>query len=64
MPGTINKTDGGYRGTWGGRTVAKHTSKSRAESQQRLLRAIEHGWRPTGKKKRDRLASALRRKKK
>lgn len=26
------------------------TTKKKASSQMRLLRAIEHGWKPTGKK--------------
>lgn len=47
-PGKVEKVDG-YKGTWGGKTVAKSTTKVKAESQQRLLRGIEHGnWRPTG----------------
>ena len=48
MPGAIKKTDG-YRGTWGGKTVAKGTTKEKAQAQQNLLRGIEHGWKPTGK---------------
>ena len=59
MPGKVTKTNG-YRGTWGGRTVAKSTTKTKAESQQRLLRGVEHGWHPTGKK--SRLVKAIRRK--
>ena len=30
---------------------AKATTKEKADAQSRLLRAIEHGWTPTGKKK-------------
>lgn len=33
-----------------GKTKGTHTSKSKAESQMRLLRGVEHGWKPTGKK--------------
>lgn len=29
---------------------AKGTTKAKAEAQMRLLQAVEHGWRPTGKK--------------
>jgi hypothetical protein len=49
MPGKVTKTDGGYKATWGGKTVAKNTTKKKAEAQQRLLRGVEHGWKPTGK---------------
>ncbi len=34
-----------------GRVHAKCTSRKRAESQLRLLRGIEHGWKPTGSRK-------------
>lgn len=30
---------------------AKGTTKAKAKSQARLLNAVEHGWHPTGKKK-------------
>ena len=30
---------------------AKHTTKKKAEAQKRLILATEHGWKPTGKKK-------------
>lgn len=51
MPGDIKKVDG-YRVKWGGRTTAKHTSKARAQGQLNLLRGVEHGWKPTGRKSR------------
>lgn len=51
MPGTIRRVKGGYRATWGGRTVAKRTSKRNATRQQRLLRAVKHGWKPTRRRK-------------
>jgi hypothetical protein len=35
---------------------AKHTTKAKAKSQIRLLNAVEHGWKPTGKKKKARKA--------
>jgi hypothetical protein len=28
---------------------AKHTTKKKAMAQRKLLNAVEHGWRPTGK---------------
>ncbi len=49
MPGKIEKVDG-YKVKWGGKTTAKKTTKKKAERQMRLLRAVEHGWKPTGKK--------------
>jgi len=33
-----------------GEVHAKGTTKKKAEAQMRLLRAVKHGWRPTGKK--------------
>ena len=48
MPGHVAKVDG-YRTTWGGKTTAKRTTKKKAQSQLNLLRAVEHGWKPTGK---------------
>jgi hypothetical protein len=46
MPGRIRKVRHGYSVTWGGHVVAKHTTKPRAQSQLKLLRALEHGWKP------------------
>ncbi len=48
MPGKIVKTDG-YSTFWGGKRVAKRTTRAKAERQINLLRAVEHGWKPTGK---------------
>jgi len=31
---------------------AKSTTPAKAKAQVRLLRAVDHGWEPTGKKKR------------
>jgi len=50
MPVKIKKVDG-YRVSTPGGVKAKHTTKKKAESQKRLLNAVEHGWKPTGKKK-------------
>jgi hypothetical protein len=30
---------------------AKATTPAKAKAQERLLNAVEHGWRPTGKKR-------------
>jgi len=50
MPEKITKVKGGYRVSTPGGVKAKHTTKAKAESQARLLRAVHHGWHPTGKK--------------
>lgn len=49
MPVTIKKVDGFQVSTPGG-VKAKNTTKKKAESQARLLRGVEHGFKPTGKK--------------
>lgn len=54
MPVTIKKTDGKYRVSTPSRVHAKGTTKEKAEAQRRLLNAVEHGWKPTGKKRRKR----------
>jgi len=48
MPVKVEKVDG-YRVTHGGKTSAKRTTKTKAKRQANLLRAVEHGWKPTGK---------------
>jgi len=50
MPVKITKTDGKYRVMHGGKVSAKGTTKKKAEAQGRLLRAVAHGWKPTGRK--------------
>jgi len=51
MPTKIKKTKSGkFSVKTPGGVKAKGTTKSKAEAQARLLRAIEHGWKPTGKK--------------
>lgn len=42
----VNKNTGKVKGT--------HASKSKAESQRRLLEGIKRGWKPTGAKSRKR----------
>jgi hypothetical protein len=50
MPEKVKKVRGGYQVSTPGGVKAKHTSKEKAEAQVRLLRGVEHGWKPTGKK--------------
>jgi len=50
VPEKITKVKGGYRVSTPHGVKAKKTSKKKAKSQARLLRAVEHGWKPTGKK--------------
>ena len=51
MPVKIKKVDG-YRVTHGGKVSAKSTTKAKARRQANLLRAVRHGWKPTGAKAR------------
>jgi hypothetical protein len=51
MPVKVRKVDG-YRVTHGGKVSAKHTTKAKAKRQANLLRAVAHGWKPTGAKAR------------
>ena len=48
MPVKIRKVDG-YRVTHGGKVSAKNTTQTKAKKQARLLNAVRHGWKPTGK---------------
>lgn len=50
MPVKIQKTDGGYRVSTPHGVKAKHTTKAKAEAQERLLNAVEHGWKPSQSK--------------
>jgi len=52
MPVKIRKKNGYQVRTPGG-VKAKSTTKAKAQRQANLLRGIEHGWKPTGKKARD-----------
>ena len=54
MPVKITKTDHKYRVTTPSGTKSKHTSLEKAKAQERLLNAVEHGWKPTNKKKKKR----------
>ena len=51
MPAKIKKVNGYQVSTPGG-VKAKHTTKAKAQRQANLLRGVEHGWVPTGKKAR------------
>lgn len=52
MPVRITKTKRGYRVTHGSKVSAKGTTKAKARRQANLLRAVKHGWKPTGRKAR------------
>jgi len=52
MPVKVKKVDG-YQVSHGGKVSAKGTTKTKAERQANLLRAVAHGWKPTGKPARD-----------
>jgi len=61
MPYSMAKTARGFRVRSPHGVKAKGTSKAKAEAQMRLLRGVEHGWKPTGKKAK-RLKGFLRKK--
>jgi len=50
MPVTTTKTNGFTNRTPGG-LKGRHMTKKNAMAQKRLLNAIDHGFKPTGKKK-------------
>ncbi len=50
MPVKIKKVNG-FRVSTPGGVKAKYTTRAKAIAQARLLQGIEHGWKPTGKKK-------------
>lgn len=51
MPVKIKRVGGGkYSVTTPGGTKAKSTTAAKARRQANLLRGVEHGWKPTGKK--------------
>lgn len=47
MPVTIKKKDNGYEVRTQGGLKAKHTTKKKAKAQEKLLNAVEHGWKPS-----------------
>ena len=51
MPVKITRVDGNrYKVSTPSQVHAKGTTKAKAEAQANLLRGVEHGWKPTGKK--------------
>jgi len=52
MPVRITKLDHKRRVSTPGGVKAKATTPAKARRQANLLRGIEHGWHPTGKKAR------------
>lgn len=52
MPVKIKKVNG-YRVSTPGGVKAKRTTRAKAKRQARLLRGVERGWKPTGKKAQD-----------
>ena len=50
MPVQITKTDGKYKVTTPHGVKAKGTSWKKALRQKRLINAVKHGFKPTGKK--------------
>lgn len=47
----IKKSNGKFEVKTPNEVHAKSTTKSKAEAQARLLRGVDHGWKPTNKKK-------------
>lgn len=65
MPVRITSLGNGrYRVSTPGGVKAKSTTKAKAEAMKRLLNAVEHGWKPTGKPSSKRVLAAIRRQKK
>ncbi len=52
MPVKIKKVKGGYRVSTPGGVKARRTTKRKALALARLLYGVEHGWRPTQKRRR------------
>jgi hypothetical protein len=50
MPVTIRKVKGGVRVSTPNGVKSKKTTKKKAKAQERLLNAVDHGWKPTKKK--------------
>ncbi|MEI6085788.1 MAG: hypothetical protein WCS70_16005 [Verrucomicrobiota bacterium] len=50
MPAKVIKKDGKYEVKTPNMVHAKGTTKEKAMAQQRLLNAVDHGWKPTGHK--------------
>ena len=52
MPVKVSRRGSRYRVSRGGKVSAKGTTKAKARRQANLLRGIEHGWHPTGRRAR------------
>lgn len=52
MPVKIRKIKGGVRVSTPSGVKAKRTTRTKAKAQANLLRAVDHGWKPTGKRRR------------
>jgi hypothetical protein len=52
MPVRMSRVKGGVRVSTPGGIKAKRTTVAKAKKQKRLLNAVEHGWKPTGKGRR------------
>ena len=52
MPYSLRKKDGNWVVTNSdtGKVKGTHDSKAKADRQMNLLRAVKHGWRPSGEK--------------
>jgi hypothetical protein len=50
MPYAVRKVQGGYSVATPHGVKARRTTKKKARAQVRLLKGIEHGWRPSGKR--------------
>ncbi len=48
MPVSIKKVGGKFQVSTQHGLHAKGTTKAKANAQARLLRAVDHGWKPTG----------------
>lgn len=59
MPAKIKKVNGYQVRTPGG-VKAKSTTKKKAKRQKRLLNAVEHGFKPTGKPAQDARKTKMR----
>lgn len=51
MPVKIRKVKEGYRVSTPSGVKAKRTTQTKARAQRNLLNAVEHGWKPAGKKR-------------
>ncbi len=51
MPVTTRKTKGGFINSTPGGIKGRNMTEENAMAQKRLLNAVDHGWKPTGKKR-------------